>query len=366
MAELNELWVDRDSLRKTRIVRREMPDLDDGCVRVAIDMFAVTANNVSYANAGDSIGYWNFYPAEDGWGRVPVWGFGDVVQSRCADISVGERIRGFLPMASHVDLRPGEVSAGQFTDVAGHRQSLPGVYNTYERTSGEPEQMKGMEVERCLYFPLFVTSFFLYDYLVDNDFFKAGQILIGSASSKTGYGLAHLLHEDANVSQRVVGLTSAGNTGFVEGLGCYDQVVAYGNEAELDSSLPAAYVDMSGDTSLLVRLHTLFGDGMKESCLVGLTHWEAGKVDDLLNGPGDLPGAQPHFFFAPAQIEKRNAEWGGNIAITRAAEASARISATLPLEVTWTRGIEDLKTLWIDLLDNKVAPSTGQMVSLAV
>jgi len=81
MTELNELWVERNNLRKTRIVHLEMSDLDEGCVRVAIDMFAVTANNVSYANAGDSIGYWNFYPAEDGWGRVPVWGFGDVVQS---------------------------------------------------------------------------------------------------------------------------------------------------------------------------------------------------------------------------------------------------------------------------------------------
>lgn len=91
----------------------------------------------------------------------------------------------------------------------------------------------------------------------------------------------------------MVGLTSAGNTGFVEGLGCYDQVVAYGNEAELDSAVPVAYVDMSGDTALLVKLHTLFGDGMKESCLVGLTHWEAGKVDHLLTGRGDLPGAQP-------------------------------------------------------------------------
>src|SRR3712207_7802692 len=46
------------------------------------DRFGLTANNVTYAVMGDAIGYWSLFPAsEDGWGRVPVWGYGDVVAS---------------------------------------------------------------------------------------------------------------------------------------------------------------------------------------------------------------------------------------------------------------------------------------------
>ena len=60
MTESTELWVDRKDFRDTRIVRRELPPLGAGQVRVAIDFFGLTANNVSYAVAGESIGYWGF------------------------------------------------------------------------------------------------------------------------------------------------------------------------------------------------------------------------------------------------------------------------------------------------------------------
>ncbi|MEM7135677.1 MAG: DUF2855 family protein [Myxococcota bacterium] len=36
-----------------------------------VDRYALTANNISYATAGDMIGYWRFFPAEEGWGRLP-------------------------------------------------------------------------------------------------------------------------------------------------------------------------------------------------------------------------------------------------------------------------------------------------------
>ena len=38
------------------------------------------------------------------------------------------------------------------------------------------------------------------------------------------------------------------NVAFVERLGCCDEVVVYGDEARVDATLPAVYVDMSGDT----------------------------------------------------------------------------------------------------------------------
>ena len=184
MTNSTELWVDRGDFRTTRVVHSEFAELADGEVRVAIDKFGLTANNVSYAVSGDVIGYWGYYPAEEGWGKVPVWGCANVIESKCPEVPEGDRLWGFFPMASHVILQPGKIREDQFTDMAEHRQALPDLYNSYRRTLAEPEFLREMETERCLLFPLFATSYLLYDYLVDNEFFGAHQVLIGSVSSR--------------------------------------------------------------------------------------------------------------------------------------------------------------------------------------
>ena len=355
------LWVDRQDIRQSKIVNSAVEKLDDGQVLVEIDRFALTANNVTYAVAGDSIGYWGYYPAEGAYGIVPVWGCATVVQSSCDDVPVGDRLWGFFPMASHAVLSPGKIRADQFVDMAEHRQQLPALYNGYRRTNAEPEFLQKMENERCLLFPLFITSFVLADYHIDNDFFGAQQILIGLVSSKTGLGLAKMLHNDASVSAKVIGLTSAGNVEFVEGLGCCDQIVTYGNESEIDSTIPSAYVDMSGDVNLTTALHNHLGENMRQSTMVGASHWE-----DRGN-PGDLPGAKPEFFFAPGQIAKRDQEWGPGATMMKAGQASAEVAMSISssLSIEWVKGSHDLQTTWAELLDNKIPPSRGLMVSLS-
>lgn len=362
MTQSTELWVDRKNLRNTRIVSSAMPSLRDGEVLVAIDQFALTSNNVSYAITGDTIGYWGYYPAEGNWGKVPVWGCANVVQSNCVEVPVGDRLFGFFPMASHAVLRPGKIREEQLVDVAEHRQALPALYNGYRRVRAEPDFLQTMEVERCLLFPLFVTSWLIYDYLLDNDFFAAKQVLIGSVSSKTGFALAEMLHNDPQVAQRIIGLTSPANVAFVERLGCCDEVVTYGEESNIDATVPAAYVDMSGDARLTAALHNLMGENMVVSTMVGATHWEQ-RGDS-----GALPGAKPTFFFAPAQIGKRDAEWGPGVAMMKAMTASAEVAKKVQdeMSVEWTRDIQGLASLWVDLLDNKVPPNRGLMISLAV
>ena len=136
----------------------------------------------------------------------------------------------------------------------------------------------------------------MYDFLIDNAFFGAQQIIIGSVSSKTGFGLAHLLKNDPDVGQQVIGITSPGNVGFVQSLNCCDRIVTYGDESAIDANLATAWVDMSGDGPLTNRLHHMLGENMVESCIVGATHWDADRGRDK-----ELPGAAPTFFFAPGQ-----------------------------------------------------------------
>ncbi|MEO0907077.1 MAG: DUF2855 family protein [Pseudomonadota bacterium] len=361
MTTLTELWVERSNLRQAQIVEAEQAPLKEGQIRVGIDKMGLTANNVSYAVSGEMIGYWKYFPAEGGWGKVPGWAMGDVVETRCDAIGLGERLYGFFPMASQVVLEPGHVADDFFMDGAAHRAPLPALYNQYRRTKGEPEFLHALEDERCLLFPLFITSFVLYDYLIDNDFFGAQQVIIGSVSSKTGFGLAHLLKHDPGLNKAVIGLTSPGNMDFVESLDCCDQIVAYGQEDAIDQSVPSAWVDMSGDGPLTGRLHHLLGANMVESCIVGATHWEAERG----RGP-DLPGVKPSFFFAPAHIAKRDAQWGAGEIWRRGSEAGARIAQEVAdhLAVERICGAEDVADIWRAMLDNAVAPSRGIMISM--
>ena len=361
MTTVTELWVDRKDLRRTKVVQAERAPLSDGEIRVRVDKMGLTANNVSYAVSGEMIGYWKYFPAEGEWGKVPGWAMGDVVESRSDAIAVGERLYGFFPMASEVVLQPGHVAEDFFMDASAHRAGLPALYNQYRRTQGEPPFLQSLEDERCLLFPLFITSFVLYDYLIDNEFFGAEQVVIGSVSSKTGFGLAHLLRHDPNLAKNIVGLTSPGNVGFVESLGCCDQIVAYGEEEAIDPSLRTAWIDMSGDGPLTSKLHEALGENMVESCIVGATHWEAER-----GRPKDLPGAKPTFFFAPGHIAKRDAEWGQGEMWRRGSEAGAQIAQSIAgqLSVEPISGASQVAAIWREMLDNKVEPSRGIMISI--
>ena len=357
---ITQVQVRRSAFTETQLATVETPELADGEILVAIDKFAMTANNVSYALSGDMIGYWKFFPVAEPWGIVPVWGFADVVASKAPGVAVCERIWGFLPMASHVVMRPSAVTDRAFTDGAAHRAELPAIYNNYQRTSGDPAALTAMEDERCLLFPLFSTSYVLYDYLLDNAFFGAQQVLVGSASSKTGLGLTNLLSRHGDGRPRVVGLTSPGNVGFVRGLGTCDEIVTYDAISALDPSIPTAFVDMSGDGDVVAAIHARFGANLTLSCAVGATHWGAGRYRPE-------PAATPHtFFFAPAQFAKRDVDWGPGEIMRRAQSEAARMAAELKgtLKIHHEHGSDAVIAAWRGLVGNTIAPSAAIMASL--
>ncbi len=324
-----KLLVNRADIGEAKLVEREIEPLAEGEVRVRVDQFALTANNISYALTGEQIGYWRFFPdAEEGWGVVPIWGFGTVTETQCEAVPVGTTIWGFLPMASDLVMRPDRVTPGGFTDGAPHRQELPYVYNLYARTNDDPSVLVAMADLRSLVFPLFTTSYVLDDYIADNDGFGAAQVILGSGSSKTAFGLAHFLK--ARGGMRVIGLTSPGNIGFTQGLGYYDHVLDYSAIATLDAAVPSVFVDMSGNGAVVAAIHHHFGDQLKASIGVGATHWSAPRTGDV------LPGPRPAFFFAPGQIAKRDTEWGRGEMMRRATAANIGFCQTLGERVTIT------------------------------
>ena len=324
-----KLLVNRADIGEAKLVDRAAEPLAAGECRVRVDQFALTANNITYALMGEKIGYWRFFPdTEEGWGVVPIWGFGTVTESQCDAVPIGTTIWGFLPMTSDLVMRPDRVTPGGFTDGAPHRQELPYVYNLYARTNDDPAVLAAMADLRSLVFPLFTTSYVLDDYIADNGGFGAAQVILGSASSKTAFGLAHFLRERGG--QRVIGLTSPGNTGFTQGLGYYDQVLDYGAIATLDPAVASVFVDMSGNGAVVSAIHHRFGDRLKASIGVGGTHWSAPRTGEV------LPGPRPAFFFAPGQIAKRDTEWGRGEMMRRATAANIAFCQSLGDRVTIT------------------------------
>ncbi|TWO63585.1 DUF2855 family protein [Caenimonas sedimenti] len=296
------LLVRRDQLADSRLVTREDAPLADGQIRVRVDSFSLTANNITYAAFGDAMQYWQFYPSgEESWGVIPVWGFGTVVQSLHPGVAVGERLYGYWPMGSSAVLEPRKLNAGSFSDGAAHRAELHPVYNQYQRCSADPFYTPESEDEQAVLRPLFATSWLIDDFLADNDFFGAKRIILSSASSKTAYGTAFQLHQRAGIE--VIGLTSAGNREFCERLGCYHRVIAYEELDLIDAGTPCVYVDFAGNAKLRAAIHARFTE-LRFSCSVGGTHVEA------LGGARDLAGPRATLFFAPAQIKKRQADWG--------------------------------------------------------
>lgn len=355
------VMVDRGDYRHVRVVDAPPTECTDGDVRLRVRSFGLTANNVTYAAAGDMIGYWTFFPAPDTgdpvrWGRVPVWGFADVVESRCDGVHEGERLFGYLPMSTELIIRPSRITAGSLVDAAEHRASLPVVYNQYVRCAADPGYSPAHEAEQMLYRPLFFTSFLIDDALDDQDFFGADTVVLASASSKTAFGTAFLLRRRDDV--RVLGLTSKSNAAFVRSLDCYDQVHAYRDLEELPDGR-AVFVDMSGDGDVVRRVHERYGDDLMHSMVVGLTHW------DHRGTPGPpLPGPAPTMFFAPSRIEQRRQDWGPGGLDERLAAAWAPFLEFVGDKVTIEHydGPDAIVDVFTDLVENRASPDVAHVL----
>ena len=362
---MTQMQIRRDDYAQARLIEssQEEADLAPDEIRVKIDSFGFSANNITYAVAGDQLGYWQFFPPvgddAEGWGVLPVWGFGDVTSSNVEGIPVGDRLFGYFPPATTLTLKPTEVADGHFVDGAAHRQQLPSGYNLYRRVNAEPGYSRDNDRERMLLFPLHVTSFCLWDAIKDKGWYGAERIVVLSASSKTSIGLALALHDDPDAPP-VVGVTSDRNMDFVEALGLYDVICGYSNIADLDPAVPTTIVDMSGNAEVLGQLHKHLDDNMKQTIKVGLTHWESARTDQ------NIIADRSEFFFAPDHIKNRIKEWGSAEFERRSVGFLMKAAAQSKnwLQLQQVDGLDELAALHPDVCAGKLAPEQGLIVKL--
>ena len=360
---MSEFQVQRRQFTRARLVDASpRPAIDEGEILTRVQQFAFTANNVTYAVAGDMLGYWQFFPPGDDpqheWGLIPVWGFAEVIESRAPDVAVGERLFGYFPPADFLVMQPVAVGEQRLQDGAPHRADLPAVYNSYARVDHEPDHDPAHDALRMLLWPLYVTAFLIADQLRDNGWYGAERIIILSASSKTGIGLAYALslYDDA---PEITGLTSARNLGFVERLQLCNPVTSYEALEGIAAQTPSVIVDMSGDAELNARLKNHLGDSLKYTVRVGLTHWDVADGDS----PND---ATREFFFAPARIKKRMQDWGptGFARATREFMAGAMRHANGWLQVDRLDGLDVLTRVYPDICAGNIAPDRGLVIDI--
>lgn len=356
------LEVRRDDISALRVVETALPDsLQEGQVLLAVDRFALTANNITYTQVGDALGYWRFFPTDDAaWGRVPAMGYASVARSEHPDIRVGERVWGFFPMGTHLLIEAGKVNGFTFMDVAAHREGLAPIYAQFQRAASNPLYQPEREEQDSLLRGLFLTSWLCEDALFDEGFYDAQDCLITSASSKTAIALAFAVHRRG--AMRSVGLTSERNRDFCVSLGCYDAVHSYQELSTLDATRKAVLVDMAGSAAVNGAIHEHYGHHLTYDCRIGVTHG-----DGLLAGSSKLSGPKPQAFFAPHQAAKRGAEWGAETLEKRigVAFAAFREFADGWLEIKRFDGPGAAEAAFRAMTGGTAAPHEGYSLSLS-
>jgi len=345
------LEINRRDIRQSRLVPSVAPqDLPPNHVVIRLERAALTSNNVSYALSGDMLDYWGFFPTEEGWGRLPVMGFGVVTASNCVDVPVGGRYFGFYPLGDHHVVHA-QASRGGFIDAAPWREKHAMAYRSFEKAEPTPED------DAILVFRgLFLTSFLIEDFLRERENFGAEQIVITSASSKTSIALAHCVQRYSDL--HVVGITSVGDVNFTESIGEYDEVITYDDLDSLEKT-SSIVVDMAGNQKIVGQVHALLPDLVAHSASVGATHWNAERSTT------PIPAPRPEFFFAPSQLAKRGKEWGREEINRRISDALAVFieSTTRWMSLRHTSGAEAVAGVYDDLVAGNVDPSLGHIVA---
>ena len=349
--------VEKQNIYKVSKSNETEKPLNDGEVRFKIQKYALTSNNITYAVSGFQLKYWDFFPVDETNGIIPVWGYGEIVESKNDAVKVGERCYGYFPMADFLTISPINVNAFGFSDGAEHRKELAPIYNYYSIISADPTFNQETEDYIPIIKPLFATSFLIYHHLKSQNFLDAEQVILTSASSKTGMALAFMLKQNqATDGKKIIGLTSARNVDFVKSTGYYDEVIAYENANNDIKNIGSFVVDFAGNFKSLIDLSDNLGDNLKHITLVGLTDWKG------VGAFNKVPKSK--FFFAPSHIQRMYKAKGveqANMELNKALVSFIKDTKSL-IELEFVNDFDTLKQLYLDMVDGKVNPKKGYII----
>ena len=357
---MREVQIRKADLRDARVADVDPGPLADGAARLKLELFALTANNITYAAMGEgALGYWDFFPGPEGWGRPPAWGFATVVQSNAPGVQASDRVYGYYPISESLDVLPAKAGPRGFVDSAPHRRAKAPVYNHYLNTRADPVYDAAYEPEQAIFRPLYGTGWWAAD-CVHQGHPPPRTVVISSASSKTALATAHQLRRLGDA--RLVALTSARNIAYVRETGLYHATLTYEAAASIKAEAPAVYLDFLGRESQTAAVHHALGASLVRSILIGATDWGS-KPGGVRPPSVALEGPKPEFFFVPDYAAARMKS-GGALGAAMPADLKTFIAASRAF-VTARRfaGFDAILDGWTQLAAGATPPRDGLVYS---
>jgi hypothetical protein len=155
-----------------------LPPLAASSLRIRTQLLAITFNNLSYAQFGSFLHWWDTFPVPEcapapynnrnGWGIVPAWGYGEVIDSTIDALPPGSSLWGFWPTSAFpVDLRleAAVEPKGHWREVSAHRSQLMDLYNRYIEVPMESAQSDDEKAWTAILKPVWEAAYRLNRYV---------------------------------------------------------------------------------------------------------------------------------------------------------------------------------------------------------
>jgi hypothetical protein len=241
----------------------KLPPLSPNSVRVRTTLFALSANNLTYARIGHLVGWWDIHPLPQStpapfndpskYGCIMCWGSGQVVESTSPLLKTGQILFGVFPIGTlPVDKEIAADSPGVLLETTANRHNVLPVYNRYflyQDDDAESEQSRAWDAVMRAHFE---TSYniqriaFSWDpvtlppinpsgvkgatWSADDASLTNEVVLIFAASGKTAAPFAQQIQELRPAEfrpRRLIGVGSSASKAFTEGFGWFDEVHLY-------------------------------------------------------------------------------------------------------------------------------------------
>jgi hypothetical protein len=385
----------RDDIKKTVILRDELPALEPDEIRLSIDKVGLTANNLFYAQMGEApfLKFFAVYPLEEKHKHLailPAWGVATIIESKNSDFAVGEKYRGFLHMSNVAQMKARRTAAG-FNAYGGKRDKLNQAYNGFiqlKESGSSPIRGSGIKSDLAMTSsPGALSGFIMYELLKMHDFYGGRSVVFTSASSKLSLATALELRKERESGsiEGLIGYTSASNADFVKSTGLYDTVLTYDQSIPPEAGAGHILVDVAGDATIYKRDKERF----VKAFAVGGTHAKAKASTFTAFGlPGflkmfiDMMGPQPiknwasrnlnpqlEMFFAPTVIKELLDRWGQD-EMDRKSDAALQGFVDSAVDRGWitvdrSENTDSIQAAYEKIVRGQVPPSEAIILSLA-
>lgn len=359
------LEFDRNKVRKLAVVNQSLP-LNRGIPKnhllLKLQRFGLTSANLAHPLVPGMSNSWPrlFAHDGDGVGRLPVWGYAEVVESNSPDIEPGMGLYGCFPMTRYLLVDADQYAAKRsefdfgfpITGAVSTGQSLPIIT--------ESESLNDADLQILLR-PLLSSAYLIMEELRESEFWQTEQIIITAASSKTAIGLSYFLqelfvHSQVTHTPSLIGLTAQRHQGFVTENGYFDQVFNY-DQFRYMGNKDSVLVDFTGNHQLQSMIHYFLKERLIHTYALGACHWQqrasAGQIS-----PDSEQFSAPKYF---------SQQGGGASDLCQAFEPSwmsASEALRRWLQPELIEGVDEVRWVYEQVLAGNANPKVGYLCQL--